>query len=93
MKYYMQKKNKQRNFSFEEFQKKFDSAIEENLNTHLALSAFFNLVKEIKQTFSRKQIEQKKADAAKLQFERMQNILGLKVFKKFQMKKKIKSIK
>ena len=65
--------------SFEGFQKKFDSAIEENLNTHLALSAFFNLVKEINKLSAENKLNKRIADAAKLQFERMQSILGLKV--------------
>ena len=65
--------------SFEEFQRNFDSAIEENLNTHLALSAFFNLVKEVNKLSAENKLNKKIADVAKLQFQRMQNILGLKI--------------
>lgn len=65
--------------SFEEFQNKFDSAIDENLNTHLALSAFFGLVKEVNKLSAENKLNKEIAGAAKIQFERMQNILGLKV--------------
>ena len=65
--------------SFEEFQNKFDSAIDENLNTHLALSAFFGLVKEVNKLSAENKLNKEIAEAAKIQFERMQNILGLKV--------------
>ena len=65
--------------SFEEFQKKFDSAIDDNLNTHLALSAFFGLVKEVNKLSAENKLNKEIASAAKIQFERMQDILGLKV--------------
>ena len=65
--------------SFEEFQNKFDSAIDENLNTHLALSAFFGLAKEVNKLSAENKLNKEIAEAAKIQFERMQNILGLKV--------------
>ena len=67
------------NISFEEFQNNFDSAIEENLNTHLGLSAFFNLVKKVNKLSAENKLNKEIADVAKLQFERMQKILGLKV--------------
>ena len=67
------------NASFEEFQRKFDSALEDNLNTHLALSAFFNLVREVNRLAAENKLNKEIANNAKLEFERMLNILGLKI--------------
>ena len=73
--------NQADDISFDEFQKKFDSAIEGNLNTHLALTAFFDLVKEVNKLSAENKLNKGIADTAKIHFERMQNILGLKVQK------------
>ena len=67
------------NVSFEGFKMKFDSALEDNLNTHLALSAFLNLVREVNRLSAENKLSKKISNNAKLEFERMLNILGLKI--------------
>jgi len=59
--------------------KEFDDALEADFNTHLALSAFFKLVKEINRIAAENEIG--KADALKImpEFERILNILGLSI--------------
>jgi len=57
----------------------FDGALESDLNTHLALSAFFKLVKETNKTAAETKIG--KSDSGKImpEFERMLDILGLNI--------------
>ena len=59
--------------------KEFDDALESDFNTHLALSAFFKLIKEINRIAAENEIG--KADALKImpEFERMLDILGLSI--------------
>ena len=60
-----------------ESKKEFDSALENDLNTHLALSAFFKFVNQINQLAASDSLTKSIADVSLLYFEKMANILGL----------------
>ena len=55
----------------------FDEALEEDFNTHLALSAFFSLVKEANRRAAEETLGKNQAEVIKKEFERMLEILGL----------------
>ena len=55
----------------------FDEALESDFNTHLALSAFFQLVKETNRLAAEEKLAKESAQIIKKEFERMTNILGL----------------
>ncbi len=55
----------------------FDSALEDDFNTHLALSAFFQLVKESNRLAAEEKLGKDDATIIKTEFERMMKILGL----------------
>ena len=55
----------------------FDDALESDFNTHLALSAFFQLVKETNRLAAEEKLAKESAQIIKKEFERMTNILGL----------------
>jgi len=55
----------------------FDNALEDDFNTHLALSAFFQLVKETNRLAAEEKLCSKDANIIKSEFERMLEILGL----------------
>ncbi len=55
----------------------FDEALESDFNTHLALSAFFQLVKETNRLAAEEKLAKESAQLIKKEFERMTNILGL----------------
>ncbi|MEZ7989717.1 MAG: cysteine--tRNA ligase [Nitrosopumilus sp.] len=55
----------------------FDEALESDFNTHLALSAFFQLVKETNRLAAEEKLAKESAQMIKKEFERMTNILGL----------------
>jgi len=57
----------------------FDNAIESDLNTHLALSAFFKLVKEVNYLAAEEKISVNDAKIIIPEFERMLEILGLTI--------------
>lgn len=57
----------------------FNSALEDDFNTHLALSAFFKFVNEINQLAASETLTKSISDLALSQFEKMVNILGLKI--------------
>lgn len=59
------------------FGTEFDSALENNLNTHLALAAFFQLVKEVNRLAAEGKLVRKDADAIMLELKRMLDVLGL----------------
>jgi len=61
----------------EKTRKNFDEALEEDFNTHLALSAFFTLVKEINRLASEEKIGIKESETIMPEFCRMLDILGL----------------
>ena len=57
----------------------FDNSLEDDLNTHLALSAFFQLVKETNKLAAEGKLGKENSEIIKKEFQRMQNILGLNV--------------
>jgi len=61
--------------------KEFDDALEEDFNTHLALSAFFSLVKEANRLAADENLGINEAKTIKPEFERMLEILGLGILK------------
>ena len=62
-----------------ECQNEFDNALESDVNTHLALSAFFKFVNEINQLAASETITKSISDLAIPAFEKMIIILGLKI--------------
>jgi len=65
----------------------FDNALEDDFNTHLALSAFFQLVKETNRLAAEEKLGKKDAEIIKKEFERMSIILGLSIPKMTEEKK------
>lgn len=55
----------------------FDHSLEDDFNTHLALSAFFQLVKEANRLAADEKLGKENARAIKTELKRMQGILGL----------------
>ena len=63
----------------EKISKEFDNALESDLNTHLALSAFFKLVKEVNYIAAEEKISKEDAEIIIPELERMMKILGLTI--------------
>mgnify|MGYP000672269596 FL=1 len=57
----------------------FDNALEDDFNTHLALSSFFQLVKETNRLAAEEKLGKNDAKIIKKEFERMSIILGLSI--------------
>jgi len=57
----------------------FDDALEDDFNTHLALSAFFQLVKEGNRLAAEEKLGKKDANIIKKELDRMLEILGLNI--------------
>ncbi|MBT4328049.1 MAG: cysteine--tRNA ligase, partial [Candidatus Nitrosopelagicus sp.] len=57
----------------------FDDALEDDFNTHLALSAFFQLVKEVNRLAAEEKLGKDESLVFKKEFTRMMVILGLKI--------------
>jgi len=57
----------------------FDNALEDDFNTHLALSTFFQLVKEANRSAAEEKLGKADALIIKTEFERMLEILGLTI--------------
>jgi len=57
----------------------FDNALNDDLNTHLALSAFFQLVKETNRLAAEEKLGIEDAGIIKKELQRMMKILGLKI--------------
>ena len=57
----------------------FDNALEDDFNTHLALSSFFQLVKETNRLAAEEKLGKNDAKIIKKEFERMSIILGLNI--------------
>lgn len=57
----------------------FDAALEDDFNTHLALSAFFQLVKETNRLAAEEKLGKEDAELIKKEFQRMLKILGLSI--------------
>ena len=65
----------------------FDNALEDDFNTHLALSAFFQLIKETNRLAAEEKLGKNDAEIIKKEFERMSIILGLSIPKMTEEKK------
>ncbi len=63
--------------TIKESQKEFNFALENDLNTHLALQEFFKFVNQINQLAASDTLTKSIADSALSHFEKMANILGL----------------
>ena len=61
----------------EESSKEFDNALESDFNTHLALLAFFKLVKEVNHLAAEEKLDSNDAKIIISEFERMLEVLGL----------------
>jgi len=57
----------------------FDNALESDFNTHLALSAFFQLVKEANRLAAEEKLGKEDAQIIKTELQRMLDILGLSI--------------
>jgi len=57
----------------------FDNALEDDFNTHLALSAFFQLVKEANRLAAEEKLGKEDAHIIKTELQRMLEILGLSI--------------
>jgi cysteinyl-tRNA synthetase len=57
----------------------FNNALESDLNTHLALSAFFQLVKETNRLAADEKLGKENAHTIKIELKRMLEILGLRI--------------
>ena len=57
----------------------FDKSLEKDFNTHLALSAFFQLVKETNRLAAAEKLGRENASIIKKEFERILSILGLNI--------------
>jgi len=58
---------------------KFDNSLDKDFNTHLALSAFFQLVKEANRLAAEEKIGKENTSAIKKELKRMLEILGLSI--------------
>lgn len=63
----------------EKINKEFDDALEDDFNTHLALSAFFQLVKEANRLAADEKLGKEDAYLLKTELQRMLEILGLSI--------------
>ena len=59
--------------------KDFDAALEDDFNTHLALSAFFSLVKETNRLAAEESVGKNESDIIMPEFQRMLSTLGLNI--------------
>ena len=57
----------------------FDNALNDDFNTHLALSAFFQLVKETNRLAAEEKLGKDSSDTIKIELKRMLGILGLRI--------------
>jgi len=67
------------NSKIEKIGLEFDNALDDDFNTHLALSAFFQLVKEANRLAAEERLGKDDAQIIKTEFERMLEILGLTI--------------
>ena len=63
----------------EKLSTEFNNALEDDLNTHLALSTFFQLVKETNRLAADERLEKENAHIIKIELKRMLKILGLRI--------------
>ena len=71
----------------EKTSKEFDNALEADLNTHLAISALFKLIRETNRMAAENKLGRKEADKIMPEFQRMLDILGLNIPKMSQKEK------
>ena len=64
-----------------ECKKEFDSALNDDLNTPLALTAFYRLIKEVNYMAADEKITQSTSNIILPEFERMMNVLGIQIMK------------
>ena len=64
-----------------ECREKFDSALNNDLNTPLALTAFYKLIREVNSLAAEEKITQTSAEIVLPEFERMSGILGIQILK------------
>jgi len=64
-----------------EFREEFDSALDNDLNTPLALTAFYKLIREVNSLAAEEKITQTYAEIILPEFERMSEILGIQILK------------
>ncbi len=57
----------------------FDNALDSDFNTHLALSAFFQLIKETNRLAAEEKLGKENSNAIKIELKRMLEILGLTI--------------
>lgn len=65
--------------TIEKLEKEFDDALEDDLNTHLALSSFFQVVKEANRLAAEEKLGKEDAEIIKKELQRMLEILGLSI--------------
>ena len=65
--------------TIEKLGKEFDEALEDDFNTHLALSSFFQLVKEANRLAADEKLGKEDAKSIKAELQRMLEILGLNI--------------
>ncbi len=63
----------------EKISKEFDAALDDDFNTHLALSSFFQLVKETNRLAAEEKLGKEDAKTIKKEFEKMMRVLGLDI--------------
>ena len=80
--------NEETEINTDEINKKFDSSLENDFNTHLALSAFFQLVKETNRLAADGKLGEINSRSIKKEFQRMMKILGLEIPEMTQQEKK-----
>ena len=80
--------NEKVNSIIEKTRTDFDNALNDDLNTHLAVSAFFQLVKETNRLAAEEKLGKKDAKIIKDKFEIMLKILGLQIPKLTESEKK-----
>jgi cysteinyl-tRNA synthetase len=73
------KNNEEIKSTIENLSAEFNSALESDLNTHLALSAFFQLVKETNRLAADEKLGKGNAHTIKIELKRMLEILGLRI--------------
>jgi len=64
-----------------ECREEFDSALNNDLNTPLALTAFYKLIREVNSLAAEEKITQTSAELVLPEFERMSGILGIQILK------------
>jgi cysteinyl-tRNA synthetase len=64
-----------------ECKKEFDSALNDDLNTPLALTSFYRLIREVNSMAAEEKITQTTSSIVLPEFERMTDILGIQILK------------